>query len=269
MAEAGSVSWFPFTLSSFPVFLWKPFLTLPVSPGWSGTGQLYTAQRGMLLFSHSYEQRCLGMRRFLRVFHASLWRRTSGQALCSPILGDDSGLMERMCILESQSKMCLTPLTEKGSGAGGGRATHGLCGLGQWPYQALLLLGQCHSGAGWLLPFPLASLCSPAGVRRAAAGTGWDPLMLVQSPLTWGAFSLPCVTLKPNSAWGLVPFSSAHLGMDLLLKKPSIQPIVKNLISSCVLKEKAGGNGKIIMSCSLVCERRGSVLGALMRLLYF
>lgn len=65
--------------------------------------------------------------------------------------------------------------------------------------------------------------------------------MLAQSPLTWGAFNLPCVTLKPNSAWGLVLFSSAHLGMGLLIKKPSLQPIVKSLISSCVLKEKAEG----------------------------
>lgn len=96
--------------------------------------------------------------------------------------------------------------------------------------------------------------------------------MLAQSLLTWGAFCLPGVTLKPNSAWGLVPFSSAHLGMGLLLKKPSLQPIVKSLISSCVLKEKAEGNGKIIMSkmlFSLVWERRGSVLDALMRYMYF
>lgn len=61
MTEAGSISWFPFTLSFLPVFLWKSLLTLPVSPGWSGAGQLHAAQRGMLSFSHSCEQKCLGM----------------------------------------------------------------------------------------------------------------------------------------------------------------------------------------------------------------
>lgn len=45
-----------------------------------------------------------------------------------------------------------------------------------------------------------------------------------------------------------MPFPSAHLGMGLLLKQSFIQPVVKSLISSCVLREKAEGNGKIIMS---------------------
>lgn len=48
-----------------------------------------------------------------------------------------------------------------------------------------------------------------------------------------------------------MPFPSAHLGMGLLLKQSFIQPVVKSLISSCVLREKAEGNGKIIMSKKL------------------
>lgn len=80
------------------------------------------------------------------------------------------------------------------------RATHGLSvaldGCLCW---APLLPGRRRSGAGSLsLCFPFAA---PAGVRKAAASTGWDSSALAQSLLRGKpALNLSYVTLKNREA---------------------------------------------------------------------
>lgn len=117
-----------------------------------------------------------------------------------------------------------TPLAEQ---SGGARAAHGLSvALDGCLCQAPLLPGRHRGGAGSLSRcFPFAA---PAGVRKAAASTGWDSSALAQSLLHGKpALNLSYVTLRNHEA-GVTArlslgvdavFSSAPLGMVLLFKK--------------------------------------------------